>query len=112
MGFATLITMLVFVLFLNFAVIRPHKMERKRFASMLASIGEGSVVYAAGIRGTVLEVRQDSILMVTGPLHVPLEIDKSAIEAVESANTHGELVRNPRAGAQKPLDFLAETNRK
>jgi preprotein translocase YajC subunit len=84
MRFVTLIAMLCFVFFLNFAVIRPHKRERKRVASMLESIREGSVVYAAGIRGAVLEVRRDSIVMVSGPGNTPLEIDKSAVEAVQN----------------------------
>jgi preprotein translocase YajC subunit len=84
MQFVTLIAMLCFVFFLNFAVIRPHKREQKRVALMLESIGEGSVVYAAGIRGTVMEVRRDSIVMVSGPRNTPLEIDKSAVETVEN----------------------------
>ncbi|MDR1472424.1 MAG: preprotein translocase subunit YajC [Synergistaceae bacterium] len=85
MQFVTLITMLGFVFFLNFAVIRPRRLEQKRFESMLASIGEGSVVYAAGIRGTVLEVRRDSILMATGPRRELIEIDKSAVESVKGS---------------------------
>ncbi|MDR3164192.1 MAG: preprotein translocase subunit YajC [Synergistaceae bacterium] len=80
MQFVTLVMMLCFVLFLNFAVIRPHRLERKRFESMMASLREGSVVYASGIRGVVLEVRLDSILIVTGPRRTSLEIDKSSVE--------------------------------
>jgi preprotein translocase YajC subunit len=83
MSLITLIAMFCFVFFLNFAVIRPHKREQKRLASILESVAEGRVVYAAGIRGTVLEVRRDSIVMASGPRHTLLEIDSSAVEAVE-----------------------------
>ena len=79
MQFVTLVTMLGFVLFLNFAIIRPHRLERKRLESMMASVREGSVVYASGIRGVVLEVRKDSILITTGSRRTLLEIDKDRI---------------------------------
>jgi preprotein translocase subunit YajC len=82
--FITLITMLFFVLFLNFAIIRPHRRRQRSLFSMLASIREGSVIYAGGIRGTVLEVRQNSVLMSTGPRRTLLEIDKSAVDSVEN----------------------------
>jgi preprotein translocase YajC subunit len=75
--------MLFFVLFLNFAVIRPHRLRQRRRDSMLASVGEGRVVYAAGIRGTVTEIRRDSLIIETGPRRAVLEIDKSYVEFVE-----------------------------
>ena len=84
MRFVTLITMFCFVFFLDFAIIRPHRKKQKRFASTQESIGEGSVVYAAGIRGIVSDVRRDSMVIVSGPRRTPLEIDRSAVEAVEN----------------------------
>jgi preprotein translocase YajC subunit len=85
MQFFTLISMLLFVLFLNFTVIRPQRRQQRQFASMLASIMEGSVIYAGGgIRGTVLEVRKNSLLMVSGPRRTPLEVDMSAVDMVEN----------------------------
>jgi preprotein translocase YajC subunit len=80
-----MLSMLFFVLFLNFAVIRPHRLRQRRRDSMLATVGEGLVVYAAGIRGTVVEVRRTSVIIATGPRRAILEIDKSSVEMVESA---------------------------
>jgi hypothetical protein len=51
--------------------------------SMLASVGEGRVVYAVGIRGTVTEIRRDSVIIETGPRRAILDIDKSYVEFVE-----------------------------
>ncbi|MDR1019655.1 MAG: preprotein translocase subunit YajC [Synergistaceae bacterium] len=87
MQFVTMLSMLFFVLFLNFAVIRPHRLRQRRRDSMLASVGEGLVIYAAGIRGTVVEVRRASVIIATGPCRVILEIDKSSVELVESVES-------------------------
>jgi preprotein translocase YajC subunit len=101
MQFVTLITMLCLVLFLNFAIIRPHRQKQKRFESTMASVREGSVIYASGIRGVVTEVRRDSILLVTGPRRTLLEIDKNSVESVDSASNISKNIHKKRDEPEK-----------
>jgi len=79
-GFPLLILMFVAMYFL---LIAPNQKKQKTWAAMLAALKAGDrVTTNGGIRGTILSVKDDVLVVKTAPDGVRLEIVKSAIAAV------------------------------
>jgi len=79
-GFPLLILMFVAMYFL---LIAPNQKKQKQWAAMLAALKAGDrVTTNGGIRGTILSVKDDVLVVKTAPDGVRLEIVKSAIAAV------------------------------
>jgi len=79
-GFPLLILMFVAMYFL---LIAPNQKKQKQWAAMLAALKNGDrVTTNGGIRGTILSVKDDVLVVKTAPDGVRLEIVKSAIAAV------------------------------
>ena len=68
-----------------FFFMRPHKKERKRLASMLASLETGDcVLTTSGFYGIVIDITDDTVIVEFGNnknCRIPME--KSAISRVE-----------------------------
>jgi len=76
-----------FVAALYFLMIMPGQRKQKRWAEMLEKIKSGDqVVTAGGIRGTILSVRDDVIVLRVAPDNLKLEFSKSAITSVTTAD--------------------------
>ena len=72
-----------FVAALYFIMIMPNQRKQKAWTAMLDKIKSGDqVVTAGGIRGTVLSVRDDVMVLRIAPDNVKLEFVKSAIASV------------------------------
>ncbi|MDE3201210.1 MAG: preprotein translocase subunit YajC [Acidobacteriota bacterium] len=81
-GLFTLLPLLLIpVLYL--VMIRPQQKRQKQWQEMLASIKTGDrVTTAGGIRGTILSIKDDSIIVRVSPDNLKIEVAKSAIASV------------------------------
>ncbi len=83
-GFPLLILMFVAMYFL---LIAPNQKKQKTWAAMLASLKTGDKVTTnGGMRGTILSVKDDVLVVRCAPDNIRLEIVKSAIAAVTTAD--------------------------
>jgi preprotein translocase subunit YajC len=68
---------------LYFAMIRPQQKRQKQWQEMLGSIKTGDrVTTAGGIRGIILSIKDDAIVIRVPPDGLKLEVAKSAIASV------------------------------
>jgi len=73
--------LLIPVLYL--VMIRPQQKRQKQWQTMLGSIKTGDrVTTAGGIRGIILSIKDDSIIIRVAPDNLKLEVAKSAIASV------------------------------
>ncbi len=64
-------------------MIRPQQKRQKQWQQMLGSIKSGDrVTTAGGIRGTILSIKDDSIIIRVAPDNLKMEIAKNAIASV------------------------------
>jgi preprotein translocase subunit YajC len=82
-GVLGLLPLLVMVPFLYFVMIRPQQRRQKQWQQMLASIKAGDrVTTAGGIRGIILSIKDDAIIVRVAPDNIKLEVAKNAIASV------------------------------
>jgi preprotein translocase subunit YajC len=64
-------------------MIRPQQKRQKEWQQMLGSIKAGDrITTAGGIRGIILSIKDDTIVIRVAPDGVKLEVAKSAIASV------------------------------
>jgi preprotein translocase subunit YajC len=64
-------------------MIRPQQKRQKQWQQMLGSIKTGDkVTTAGGIRGTIISIKDDVIIVKVAPDGIKMEIAKSAIASV------------------------------
>lgn len=74
--------LLIFVA-MYFLLIAPNQRKQKQWQSMLSKLKTGDrVTTNGGIRGTIVSVKDDVLVVRTAPDGVKLELVKSAIAAV------------------------------
>ena len=74
---------LIFVAAMYFLMIAPNQKKQKAWQQMLSELKAGDkVTTSGGLRGTVLQVRDDVVVVRVLPDNVKLEFVKSAISAV------------------------------
>ncbi|MGB7547681.1 MAG: preprotein translocase subunit YajC [Terracidiphilus sp.] len=68
---------------LYMVMIRPQQKRQKQWQQMLGSIKTGDrVTTAGGIRGIILSIKDDVIIIRVAPDNLKLEVAKSAIASV------------------------------
>jgi preprotein translocase subunit YajC len=68
---------------LYFVMIRPQQKRQKQWQEMLGTVKAGDrITTSGGIRGIVLSIKDDSIVMRVAPDNIKLEVVKSAIASV------------------------------
>ena len=73
---------------LYFVMIRPQQKRQKQWQAMLASIKTGDrVTTAGGIRGVIISIKEDVIIVRVAPDNLKLEISKNAIASVTTQDT-------------------------
>ncbi len=73
----------LFFVALYFLMIAPNQKKQKTWQAMLASLKAGDKVTTnGGLRGTVLQVKEDVVIVRVQPDGVKLEFVKSSIAAV------------------------------
>jgi preprotein translocase subunit YajC len=81
-SFPMLLLVLMFAMLYLF-MIRPQQKRQKQWQSMLANIKPGDrVTTAGGIRGTIISIKDDSVIVRVAPDNLKLEVAKSAIASV------------------------------
>lgn len=85
-GFAGGIGMLPLLLFIPlmyFLMIRPQQKRQKQWQEMLTGLKAGDrVTTAGGIRGIILSIKDDAIVIRVAPDNLKLEVAKNAIASV------------------------------
>jgi preprotein translocase subunit YajC len=78
--------LLIPVLYL--VMIRPQQKRQKQWQSMLSGIKPGDkVTTAGGIRGTIISIKDDAIIIKVAPDGVKMEVAKTAIASVTTQET-------------------------
>jgi preprotein translocase subunit YajC len=66
-----------------FVMIRPQQKKQKQWAAMLGAIKTGDrVTTAGGIRGIILSIKDDVIVIKVAPDGIKMEVAKNAIASV------------------------------
>ena len=87
-GFPLLILMFVVMYFL---LIAPNQRKQKTWQAMLAQLKPGDKVTTnAGMRGTIVSVKDDVLVVRVAPDNIKLEFVKSAIAAVTTEDAAKE----------------------
>ena len=78
-----MLPILLIIPVLYFVMIRPQQKKQKQWQQMLAAIKAGDrVTTAGGIRGIILSIKDDAIVIRVAPDGIKLEVSKNAIAAV------------------------------
>jgi preprotein translocase subunit YajC len=87
-GGITMLLPLLLIPVLYFLMIRPQQKRQKQWQSMLSSIKTGDkVTTAGGIRGQIISIKDDAIVIRVAPDNLKLEVAKSAIASVTTEST-------------------------
>jgi preprotein translocase subunit YajC len=82
-GGLTMLLPLLLIPILYLLMIRPQQKRQKQWQSMLSSIKAGDrVTTAGGIRGIILSIKDDAIIIRVAPDNLKLEVAKNAIASV------------------------------
>jgi len=82
-GGIMLLLPLLLVVVMWFAMIRPQQKRQKQWQQMLASIKTGDrITTAGGIRGIILSIKDDVIVIRVAPDGIKMEVAKNAIASV------------------------------
>ena len=80
--------LLIPVLYL--VMIRPQQKRQKQWQQMLAGIKPGDrITTSGGIRGIILSIKDDGIIIRVAPDNIKLEVAKSAIASVTTQEASG-----------------------
>jgi preprotein translocase subunit YajC len=79
----TMLPILLVIPILYLVMIRPQQKRQKQWQEMLSKIKTGDrVTTAGGIRGIILSIKDDAIVIRVAPDGVKLEVAKNAIASV------------------------------
>jgi preprotein translocase subunit YajC len=82
-GLSMLLPILLFIPLLYLIMIRPQQKRQKQWQQMLTGIKSGDrITTSGGIRGTILSIKDDTIVIRVAPDNLKLEVAKSAIASV------------------------------
>ncbi len=85
-GLGGLPLLLVFFVGMYFLLVLPNQRKQKKWQEMLGQIKVGDTVTTnAGLRGTVVALRDDAVILKVQPDNLKLEFVRSAIAAVTPA---------------------------
>ncbi len=87
-GLSSLALPVVFIAAMYFLMIAPNQKKQKAWQEMLAAIKTGDrVTTSGGLRGVVLQVKDDVVVLRVQPDNIKLEFVKSAIASVSTEET-------------------------
>src|SRR5579863_8117244 len=79
----TMLPLLLLIPLMYFVMIRPQQKRQKQWQQMLSSIKTGDrVTTAGGIRGIIMSIKDDVIIIRVAPDNIKMEVAKSAIASV------------------------------
>ena len=81
---------LLIIPLMYFVMIRPQQKRQKQWQQMLGSIKTGDkVTTAGGIRGIIMSIKDDAIIIRVAPDNIKMEVAKSAIASVTTQDDQG-----------------------
>ena len=87
-SFGGLALPLVFIAAMYFLMIAPNQKKQKAWQEMLNALKSGDrVTTSGGLRGVVLQVRDDVVVVRVAPDNLKMEFVKSSIAAVTTEET-------------------------
>jgi preprotein translocase subunit YajC len=85
-----MLPLLLLVPLMYFVMIRPQQKRQKQWQQMLGGIKTGDrVTTSGGIRGVILSIKEDAIIIRVAPDNIKIEIAKSAIASVTTQEAPG-----------------------
>jgi preprotein translocase subunit YajC len=91
MGGIQVLLPLLLIPVLYLVMIRPQQKRQKQWQQMLGSIKSGDrVTTAGGIRGTIISIKDDVIIIRVAPDNIKLEVSKTAIASVSQDGSPGD----------------------
>ena len=85
-SFGSLPLLLLFMVAMYFFLVRPNQQKQKTWQEMLKQLKSGDQVTTnGGLRGTVISLRDETVIVRVQPDGIKLEFVKSAIAAVTTA---------------------------
>ena len=85
-SFGSLPLLLLFMVGMYFFLVRPNQQKQKQWQEMLGQLKSGDQVTTnGGLRGTVISLKDDKVILRVQPDGIKLEFVKSAIAAVTPA---------------------------
>ncbi len=86
----TVLLPLLLIPILYLLMIRPQQRRQKQWQAMLGSIKTGDrVTTAGGIRGIIMSIKDDTIIIRVAPDNLKLEVAKNAIASVTQEDVSG-----------------------
>ena len=86
----TMLPLLLLIPLMYFVMIRPQQKRQKQWQQMLSSIKTGDrVTTAGGIRGIIISIKDDVIIIRVAPDNIKMEVAKSAIASVTTQDEPG-----------------------
>ena len=87
-GGITMLLPLLLIPVLYLVMIRPQQKRQKQWQSMLSDIKPGDrVTTSGGIRGTILSIKDDVMVIKVAPDGIKMEVAKTAIASVTTQET-------------------------
>ncbi len=85
-----MLPLLLLIPLMYFVMIRPQQKRQKQWQQMLGSIKTGDkVTTAGGIRGIIMSIKDDVIIIRVAPDNIKMEVAKSAIASVTTQEDSG-----------------------
>lgn len=82
-GGITMLLPLLFIPVLYLMVFRPQQKRQKQWQQMLGSIKAGDrITTTGGLRGIILSIKDDAMIIRVAPDNIKLEVAKNAIASV------------------------------
>ncbi|HKD58870.1 MAG TPA: preprotein translocase subunit YajC [Terracidiphilus sp.] len=86
----TMLPLLLLIPLMYFVMIRPQQKRQKQWQEMLSSIKTGDrITTAGGIRGIIISIKDDAVIIRVAPDNLKLEIAKNAIASVTTQDSSG-----------------------
>ncbi len=86
----TVLLPLLLIPILYLLMIRPQQRRQKQWQAMLGSIKTGDrVTTAGGMRGIIMSIKDDTIIIRVAPDNLKLEVAKNAIASVTQEDVSG-----------------------
>lgn len=85
-----LLPLLLMIPIMYLLVFRPQQKRQKQWQGMLSTLKTGDrITTAGGIRGIILNIKEDAIVIRVAPDNIKLEVAKSAIASVTTQESSG-----------------------
>lgn len=85
-----MLPLLLLIPLMYFVMIRPQQKRQKQWQQMLSSIKAGDkITTAGGIRGIILSIKDDTVIIRVAPDNLKLEVAKNAIASVTTQDGSG-----------------------